>query len=234
MIGYSDSLNHPRHDPFEQKKPSKVQLPFTPMRRSLVLLLFCLFTSPAHAGPATEWTANEGQLILQDVPDIPPDLVQRLNRYQNVRSAVFLEWAEKGGIFIRTRFGEISQVHRVRSPGAVREQLTWFTEPMGQVERRGNRRELSITMDEGGGERDQILLFDPKTTDTRRLTDGNSRNRLVRWSRDGRKMAFQSTRRNGRSNDLWWMEPGRRGQRTDRSVNFRRTGTYAGAKTPRR
>jgi acetyl esterase/lipase len=62
-------------------------------------------------------------------------------------------------------------------------------------------------MDRGGAEQDQIFLFDPRDGSTRKLSDGKSRNRLVRWSRDGRSLAFQSTRRNGRSNDLWIMDP---------------------------
>jgi dipeptidyl aminopeptidase/acylaminoacyl peptidase len=164
----------------------------------------------APAGNSTEWTANDGQLILQGIPDIPSELVRRLNQYQNVRSASVLDWADDGGgIYIRTRFGEISQIHRVREPGGVRQQLTWFPEPIGQVVRRSGRRTLSITMDEGGGEQDQIFLFDPRTASTTRLTDGVSRNRMIRWSRNGSKMAFQSTRSNGRSNDVWWMEPGK-------------------------
>lgn len=181
------------------------------LRRPLFIFL-ALAALPLGAQEPAQWTANEGQLILQDVPEIPPGLVQRLNQYQNVRSAGFLDWTRDGdGIFIRTRFGEISQVHRVQAPGAVREQLTWFSEPPGQVVRRSKNRALSITMDHGGGEQDQIILFDPKTAKTRILTDGDSRNRLLRWSRDGRYMAFQSTRRNGRNNDLWWMEPDRPG-----------------------
>lgn len=182
-----------------------------PFERLLLSLLLCLpIAAAAEAIP--QWTANDEQLILSGVPDIPRELVSRLNRYQNVRSATFLEWAEDGeSLFIRTRFDEVSQLFRVREPGGYREQLTWFPEPVGQVERKGDTRLLSITMDEGGGEQDQIFLFDPKNGETRRLSDGVSRNRMARWSRDGRKMAFQSTRRNGRSNDLWWMEPGRPG-----------------------
>ena len=182
-----------------------------PLERFLLSLLLCLpIAAAAEAVP--QWTANDEQLVLSGVPDIPRELVSRLNRYQNVRSATFLEWAEDGeSLFIRTRFDEVSQLFRVREPGGYREQLTWFPEPVGQVERKGDTRLLSITMDEGGGEQDQIFLFDPKNGETRRLSDGVSRNRMARWSRDGRRMAFQSTRRNGRSNDLWWMEPGRPG-----------------------
>lgn len=182
------------------------------MFRFLTITLLCLMHAVAFADEPKQWTANGGQLILEGVPEIPESLVGRLNRYQNVRSAVFLDWTEDGrGIYVRTRFGKLGQVHRVMQPGAYRQQLTWFDEPMGQVLRRNGRETLSITMDEGGHEQDQVYLFDPATGERRRLTDGESRNRLVQWSRDGRRMAYQSTRRNGRNNDLWWMDPERPG-----------------------
>jgi dipeptidyl aminopeptidase/acylaminoacyl peptidase len=84
-----------------------------------------------------------------------------------------------------------------------------FQEPIGEVTRRENGEDLAITMDTGGGELDQIFLFNPKTASTRMVTDGESRNRRVSWSSNGKSMAFQSTRRNGRSNDLWIMSPDR-------------------------
>jgi dipeptidyl aminopeptidase/acylaminoacyl peptidase len=125
-----------------------------------------------------------------------------------VRSATFLDWTRNGkGLYIRTNFSDISQVHRVDSPGGSRQQLTWYPEPVGQVLRRLNGDALAITMDEGGGEADQIFLYDPRNATTRKLSDGESRDRLLRWSHDGRWLAFQSTRRNGSSNDLWIMDP---------------------------
>ena len=173
-------------------------------------LVFSLLLLPltAAGSEVPQWSANDGQLILQGVPEIPPGLVDRLNQYQSVRSASFLDWTEDGeGIYVRTRFGDLSQVHRVHAAGGTRQQLTWFKEPIGQVLRRDTSDQLAITMDRGGGELDQIFLFDPINANTTLVTDGQSRNRLVRWSRNGRLMAFQSTRRNGRSNDLWLMDP---------------------------
>lgn len=182
----------------------------TVMRPTLLILLLCLACTAQAVQPATTRATNGGQLILQDVPEIPADLVERISQYQNVRSAAFLDWSRDGeSLFVRTQFGEVSQVHRVHRAGGSRQQLTWYTEPVGQVARREGGQELALTMDEGGGEQDQIFLFDPRTTETRRLSDGQSRNRLLRWSRDGRYLAFQSTRRNGRSNDLWIMDPER-------------------------
>ena len=178
---------------------------------SLITLLACLPLLAPAAEPVTR-SANGGQLILQDVPEIPPTLVERLSRYQNVRSARFADWTRDGkSLYIRTRFGAVSQLHRVDAPAGLRRQLTWFREPIGQVVRRSRGRMLAITMDRGGGEQDQIYLFDPANAERTQLTSGDSRNRLLAWSRDGSRLAFQSTRRNGRSNDLWWMDPDRPG-----------------------
>jgi hypothetical protein len=106
----------------------------------LTLLLSPLpWASPSGANDIPEWTTNGGQLILQGVPEIPPALVERVKQYQNVRSATFLDWTRNGkGLYIRTNFGDISQVHRVDSPGGSRQQLTWYPEPVGQVLRRLN------------------------------------------------------------------------------------------------
>jgi len=173
-----------------------------------VLILILLPLAGVAAEDYREWTTNNGQLVLQDVPDIPADLATRIRRFQNVRSARFVDWMENGrGLYISTRFGAISQLHRVFQPAGSRQQMTWFPDPIGMVARRPGSGQLALTMDERGGERDQVFLFDPRDSSLQRLTDGRSRNRLLRWSRDGRRLAFQSTRRNGSSNDLWIMDP---------------------------
>jgi dipeptidyl aminopeptidase/acylaminoacyl peptidase len=178
--------------------------------RLFILSILLLASLPAGGDGFEPRSANDGQLILRGVPEIPETLARRIQQYQAVRSASFLEWTQDGkGLYVSTRFGEVSQVHRVGMAGGSRQQLTWYTEPVGQVLRRRNGPELTILMDEGGAEQDQIFLFDPRDGSTRRLSDGSSRNRLIRWSRDGRRLAFQSTRRNGRSNDLWIMDPDR-------------------------
>ena len=38
------------------------------------------------------------------------------------------------------------------------------------------------------------------------LTDGKSRNGGALWEKDGSRIAYQSTRRNGQSNDVWVMD----------------------------
>ncbi len=169
----------------------------------LILLAICF---PVWA--VQERTLNNGQLVLQDIPEIPQALVARLNQYQNVRSASFVGWTEDDqSIYIRTRFGDVNQLHRVYGPGGARHQLTFFDEPVEQVTRAEKGKKLAITMDRGGSEFSQIFLFNPKTASTRLLSDGHSRNRMLVWNKKGTRLAYQSTRRNGKSNDVWIMDP---------------------------
>ena len=48
-----------------------------------------LLVTALSAKAVTETTANNGNLLMQDVPSIPQELVNELKRYQNVRSAPF-------------------------------------------------------------------------------------------------------------------------------------------------
>ena len=166
------------------------------------LLLTLAISSLSQAD--TERTANSGNLVMQDVPEIPQQIVDDLNRYQNVRSAPFRDFSQDGNTLnISTRFGDVSQLHKVEKPGGARQQLTFFKEPIGSVSRQPDSEMIAFTMDAGGSEYSQVFLFDPATGESKMLTDGESRNGTISWSHKGGKLAYQSTQRNGRSNDLW-------------------------------
>jgi dipeptidyl aminopeptidase/acylaminoacyl peptidase len=66
---------------------------------------------------------------------------------------------------------------------------------------------ILYTQDAGGSEFAQIFKLDPASGNAVMLTDGESRNGQTVWDRDGRRVAYQSTRRNGASNDIWLMDP---------------------------
>ncbi len=152
--------------------------------------------------------ANNGNLVMEDVPEIPADIVDSLNRYQNVRSGTFREWTDDGeGIFITTRFADTEQLHRVDLPGGARRQLTFFAEPISGINRQPGGSTLLFTRDAGGSEFSQVFTLDPATGAAVMLTDGESRNGATEWDRQGRRFAYQSTARNGASNDIWLMDP---------------------------
>ncbi|MDF2177006.1 S9 family peptidase [Aliiglaciecola sp. CAU 1673] len=177
------------------------------MKNNMLVSLLVLGVSLPLAAVETR-TANNGQLVMEDVPAIPQAIVDDLNRYQNVRSAPFRSFSHNGqSLYITTRFGDVDQLHRVDKPGGARHQLTFFDEPLGAIERRPGSDDIAFTMDAGGSENAQIFLFDPKDGSSRMLSDGESRNGAILWSNKGDRLAFQSTRRNGAANDLWVLDP---------------------------
>ncbi|MEM1188375.1 MAG: prolyl oligopeptidase family serine peptidase [Pseudomonadota bacterium] len=173
---------------------------------ALIAVVFTMAATELLADVSTR-TANNGQLIMEDVPAIPAQIVTDLRRYQSVRAASFADWTEDGeGIFVATRFGDVRQLHRVDFPGGARRQLTFFDEPLGSLSRQPGGSKIVFTMDAGGSEFSQIFLLDPGSADDAvMLTDGESRNGAVVWDRSGEWIAYQSTRRNGASNDVWMM-----------------------------
>jgi dipeptidyl aminopeptidase/acylaminoacyl peptidase len=173
---------------------------------SAVFFLVAFVTAGSAQQAPEQRTANNGNVVLSGVPEVPPEIPARLQPYQNTRAASFADWTPDGdAIYISTRFANVAQLHRVASPGAARYQLTFGNEPIRGASRRPGNGELLYTADEAGGEFFQFFAFDPATGQARRLTDGPSRNTGATWSDDGVRLAFTSTRRDGRSNDIWVM-----------------------------
>ena len=166
--------------------------------------LFCLsFHLNAQLVTKTE---NNGNLILEDIPMIPQALIDDMNKFQNVRSGSFRGFNDKGNqLYISTRFGNVSQLHLVKTPGGARKQITYFDEPVGSVTHQPNGELIAFTMDSGGSENAQIFKLNPNDGSYKLLTDGESRNGGPTWNKDGTKIAYRSNKRNGASNDVWVM-----------------------------
>jgi VCBS repeat-containing protein len=163
------------------------------------------------AAPAAVQREELGNRISENLPAIPRSLLERLNQYQNTRDATFVGWLDDGGLLISTRFGETHQVHRVRAPLAMREQLTYYSEPvmMPAVPPAQGADGFVFGRDVGGSEFWQLYWFDLQSRETRLLTDGGrSRNSGPVWSRDGLQFAYSSTARNGKDSDIWLRELG--------------------------
>ncbi len=177
-------------------------------KKSVIGIALVVTTAAIAADLVQRTEANNGNLIMEDIPAIPDAIVDDLNRFQNVRSASFRDWAENGqGVYISTRFGDVNQIHRVDMPGGARHQITFYKEPVGGVSRQPGGRNLIFTRETGGSEFTQIFMLDLADGSTKMLTDGESRNGATLWDRQGRRLAYQSTRRNGASNDVWLMDP---------------------------
>ncbi len=156
---------------------------------------------------------NDGQVVLENVPPIPAELRERLERYQRLTSFRMLDWSRDGkSPLVRSRMGDVAQVQSVAKRGAEAVALTRLANPVREVTRQHRGDLLAFTMNEGGDGDDQLYLLDPVSGDIRQLTDtpGALNNRMV-WDRQDRRLAFRSNRRNGSSNDLWLLDVDRPG-----------------------
>ncbi|MCA8996258.1 MAG: S9 family peptidase [Planctomycetaceae bacterium] len=148
---------------------------------------------------------ERGNLRIEGIPEIPAELSARLRQYQNTRSASLAGWMPDGsGILITTRFGETTQLHVVREPGGARRQITFFDEPVGgaAVSPAKDANAFVFSRDVGGSEFYQLFLYDLTTGSDRMLTDGKSRNGGAIWANTGDRLAYSTTRRNGRDSDI--------------------------------
>lgn len=165
--------------------------------------------SALPAGAADVARVTRGNLAIEGIPEIPPELQQRMRRYQFGRSAAFAGWTPDGRVTIATRFGNTNQLHVVDRPLGARRQITFFDEPVngGSWSPTGARKGIAYLRDAGGGENYQLEYLDPAAADPVRLTDGRGRADTGPWSPDGTKFAFQWTARNGVVSDVYVDDP---------------------------
>ena len=171
----------------------------------LAVLTTCLviIVGTAHAqSPARE---TRGNLVLENIPPHSARAVETLEGWLAGRGASFQDFMPDGSMLITTRFGDADQIHHVTGPGAARTQLTFDTDPSGGANANPSpaSRVFLFARDRGGNENAQLYLQNLDTRQTKLLTDGRSRHGGALWSRDGRRIAFQSNARNGVNQDVY-------------------------------
>jgi dipeptidyl aminopeptidase/acylaminoacyl peptidase len=159
-------------------------------------------------------------LIADGIPPIPDAIADEAGPYGEARSATPFDWhPQRRELLIGTRFGDTVQAHRVAFPLGARTQLTFFRDriPNARFPPDPHRSDHFVfTKDVGGGEFFQLYRYDLPSGKITLLTDGKSRNALGPFSRAGMRLAYTSTRRNGRDTDLYVIDP--RDPKSDRRL----------------
>jgi dipeptidyl aminopeptidase/acylaminoacyl peptidase len=153
----------------------------------------------------TDFVAPNENLVAEGIPQIPASLAESVRRYSEFRAAFLSSWhPTKREMLIGTRFGDTNQIHQVKFPGGARTQLTFFPDRVaGAAYQPVNGDSFMFMKDVGGGEFFQIYTYDLKSGDITLLTDGKSRNTDPRWSYQGDRIAYGSTKRTGNDVDIW-------------------------------
>ena len=170
----------------------------------------CLRVLVVLALATMAWTQSDDivpneNLVAEGIPKIPASLAESVGRYSEFRTASFASWhPTRREMLIETRFGDTYQVHQVKFPGGARTQLTFFPDRInGAQYQPGSGESFVFGKDIGGGEFFQLYRYDLPTGDITLLTDGKSRNTSPRWSHQGDRIAYGSTKRTGNDVDIW-------------------------------
>lgn len=148
-------------------------------------------------------------LVAEAIPPAPAALAADVGRYLEFRTATFNNWhPQRREMLITTRFANATQLHRVKTPGGARAQITFLPEPVagGTFDPRAGAF-VVFSQDTGGGEFFQLYRLDFADGRITRLTDGQSRNVGAVWSKSGEQLAYTSTRRNGKDTDIYVLNP---------------------------
>lgn len=175
----------------------------------LLKVIFACFIAAniAHTCCAQGTKREVGNLVMEGIPEIPADIREKMNQYQNTRSASFSDWSADGkSILLSTRFGDVNQLHIIDHAGGARKQITFFKEPVngGVFIPLPRTQRFMYTKDVGGNEFSQLFVFDLANGSYKMISDGGrSQNSLPSFSNSGQQFCVVSTRRNGKDYDLY-------------------------------
>src|SRR5207244_3093561 len=126
------------------------------------LLLTAALILPRPAFAQSEVVTPNDNLVTDGLPPVPAAIAAAARPYSEFRSAAFWDWhPTRREMIIGTRFGDAPQLHRVRSPGGDRTQLTFFPDPVsGASYQPTDGRYIVFTKDVGGAEFFQRYRYD--------------------------------------------------------------------------
>jgi dipeptidyl aminopeptidase/acylaminoacyl peptidase len=154
-------------------------------------------------------SASAEPLTRDGLPPPDPAVGATLPNYLQSRSASFVDWLLDGSMLVSTRFGEVDQIHQLRAPLGMREQLTYAVGGVaaGAARPYASDALVYLTPLHGGGN-SQLLLQRIADREVRALTDGSHRDQRPLWAHDGKRIAFASNRRDGSDIDIYVLDTG--------------------------
>jgi len=178
------------------------------MKRILAIIITTQISTTASV-PGEE-SPKPPAIRTDGVPELSRELLRSLKPYQEVRTASFVDWHPRGGILVSSRIDNLHRLYHVPSAGAPPVRITGGEEPVtrGRCLPGG---EIVFQVGSGGDENFQIEISAGPGQPSTRLTDGKSRNVFGPPDRGGRRLPFNSTRRNGRDLDLYLLDLDRAG-----------------------
>jgi dipeptidyl aminopeptidase/acylaminoacyl peptidase len=151
-----------------------------------------------------------GALVVDGVPPIDPNLGAQLADYLVGRDASFLAWLPDDSLLISTRFADTPQLHRISAPLGMREQLTWYPDPIikALTAPSGAADGFAFLKEHNADGQPQLYYYSFATHSARLLSGGSGRHGSPLWSPDGQHVVFTGTERDGSTSDIYMSDLG--------------------------
>jgi dipeptidyl aminopeptidase/acylaminoacyl peptidase len=205
--------NRMTHFNFDLKAGSRRALARGKLPALMLLSLSCGTLPAAPPPPAAPPAAAERDALTRDgLGALDPAVSASLPRYLESRSASFVDWLLDGSMLIATRFGDTEQIHHLRAPLGMREQVSFAPHGIAAGAARPYASDAFAYLESlHGGDSSQLFL--QRLTDhvLTALTDGGHRDGAALWAHDGKRIAFASNRRNAADVDIYVLDTGEAG-----------------------
>ena len=162
-------------------------------------------TAGLTSGSNAQVVTKPDAIVTENVPPIPQELADDVRPYVSNQAVLSAMWHPiHRDLLVSTTISGKPQLHRVRMPLGMREQLTFEDEPVRAASYSPADGFLVIIKDKGGNE--QLEFFTLADGRLKKITKGG-RNTFGAWSNDGRLIGYSSTRRDGRNFDIYTVDP---------------------------
>jgi dipeptidyl aminopeptidase/acylaminoacyl peptidase len=168
-----------------------------------ILFGWACLSAQAGAAPRVE----SGALTFDDIPDAAPAFVAALAPYLDARGAAVLCWTPTGQLLIRTRLGEVPQLHLVEQALGARRQLSFGADPVGLAACSPNILHPGVAFVRAAAGGDELWYQGLAGGAERLLAGGGAAIGAPLWSSSGKELAFSSNARDPGSSDILIVNP---------------------------
>lgn len=147
-------------------------------------------------------------LTYDGIPEPDAALTDALAPFTQSRAARLLDWMADGSLLIASRADETEQLYRVRTPLGDREPLVGGDDAVLAASAPAYASDTVAVLRQVVGAYPRLQLVTPQTQEARPVLEPSWRPDAPLWAHDGKRLAFTSPVRNGRSRDVYIIDTG--------------------------
>lgn len=149
-------------------------------------------------------------LVVDGIPPLSDEIIEKTAKYTDFRPTYLFSLhphSKEMLVGTRPQGGQTLQLHSVATPsGPAKKLFNWNDRVLGATYEPVKGQYAVFISDKNGNEKYQFYYYD-FVNEPVLITDGQSRNNFGAWSFNGSTLAYTSSKRNGKDQDLYIIDP---------------------------